>query len=91
MTRRQIDTAIVLLVIAGALAGIGLVAWLVHVKAEGGNIAAVSTLVGMLLNLTGNIVRNRFPGPEIDVPPPGFEPVGNSGATCPCPNCKANP
>jgi uncharacterized membrane-anchored protein YitT (DUF2179 family) len=87
VTRRQIDTVIVLLVIGGALLGIGLVFWLVHHKAEGGSIAAVSTLVGLLLNFTGNIVRNRFPGPEIDVVPPGYGAPGG-GATCPCPNCQ---
>lgn len=72
MTPRQLDTLVVSLVIGGALGGIVLVFWLVHHKADGGSIAAVSTLVGLLLNFTGNIVRNRFPGPEIDVVPPGF-------------------
>jgi hypothetical protein len=76
MTPRQLDTLIVSLVVGGGLFGIGLVFWLVHVKAEGGSIAAVSTLVGLLLNFTGNIVRNRFPGPELDVVPPGFSQDG---------------
>lgn len=80
MNKRNLDALIAMLVIGGALAGICLVAWLVHIKAPGGDIAAVSTLVGLLLNMSAGVVRNRFPGPEIDVVPHGYTQGG--GCTC---------
>lgn len=81
MRRADLDALIACLVIGGALAGLGLVAWLVHVNVDAGAIAAVATLEGTLLGMGASIVRNRFPGPEIDVVPPSMGPTGG-GCTC---------
>jgi len=73
MTARQLNTLIACLVIGGALAGVALFAVLLWHGTSGEGLAGFSALVMMLLNATSNIVRNRYPGPEIDVMPPGYE------------------
>ncbi len=80
MTRLRLDAIIALLVIGGALSAFGVVAWLAWHGTGEGALAAVVGLATILLNHAAGIVRNRFPGPEIDVVPPGFE----AGAACTC-------
>lgn len=75
MSRAQLDTLIVALVVGGALIGVGLAALLLDRGRDAAVIAAFVLLVQRLLEATASIVRNRFPGPEIDVVPPTKEPV----------------
>lgn len=79
MTRLQLDRLIVLLIVGGALAAFAVVAWLAHRGTGEGALAAVVGLATIILQLAGNIVRNRFPGPEIDVVPPGAAPACTCG------------
>jgi hypothetical protein len=73
MTKARLDALIAGLIIFGALGAFAVVAWLARGGTGEGALAAVVGLATMLLNLAASIVRNRFPGPEIDVVPAGFE------------------
>ena len=79
MTKRNLDALIAMAIIVGALSAFSVVAWLAYTGSGDGALAAVVGLATILLNQTAGIVRNRFPGPEIDVVPPGFE-----GDGCQC-------
>lgn len=83
MTKARLDALIAGLIIGGALAAFAIVAWLAREGAGEGALAAVVGLATILLNLAASIVRNRFPGPEIDVVPSGIE-----AAPCTCGNDK---
>jgi hypothetical protein len=70
MSKAHLDAMIALLVIGGALISFAVTAWLAYYETGEGALAAVVGLATILLNHAAAIVRNRFPGPEIDVIPP---------------------
>lgn len=76
MTRRNLSALVAALIIGGALVGFGVVAWLAWHETGEGALAAVVGLATIILNQAAGIVRNLFPGPEIDVIPEG------AGCTC---------
>ncbi len=61
MNRQNLDAAIALIWLVGMFGGVALMAWLVHVDAGEGAVAAVATLVGSLITHGASIIRNRFP------------------------------
>ena len=63
MNRDNLDAAIALIWLTGMFGGVALLAWLVHVEAGEGAVAAVATLVGSLITHGASILRNRFTGP----------------------------
>lgn len=83
MTKTRLDALIALLVIGGALVAFFVVAWLAWKETGAGALAAVVGLATILLNHAAGIVRNRFPGPEIDVVPSGY----SEGGGCTCGKC----
>jgi hypothetical protein len=80
VTTARLNAIIACLIIGGALTAFGVVAWLAYYETGEGALAAVVGLATILLNLANSIVRNRFPGPEIDVVPPSFS--ESPGCTC---------
>lgn len=64
MSREQLRAAVGVLALMGFFGGVALTAWLIHVEADVGAVAAVATLVGSAGNMAANVVRNLFPGSE---------------------------
>lgn len=69
MTRANLDAAIAIIWLVGMFAAIAMLAWLVHVEAGEGAVAAVATLVGSLVTHGAGILRNRFPARGSDDTP----------------------
>lgn len=80
MTRARLDAVIAVAIIGGALFAFAVVAWLARSGASEGALAAVVGLATIILNLAAGVVRNRFPGPEIDVVPSSFQSAPGSGS-----------
>lgn len=80
MTAARLNAVIACLIIGGALVAFAVVAWLAYYETGEGALAAVVGLATILLNHAAAIVRNRFPGPEIDVVPQGYSET--HGCTC---------
>lgn len=64
MNRETLRTVAGVLALLGFYGGVVLTGWLIHVDADVGAVAAVSTLVGSAGNMAANVVRNLFPSGE---------------------------
>lgn len=71
MTRDSLNAAVAVITLVGSLMAFGAVAWIVHTDGDTASAAALSALAMRLFDMSANVVRNRFPGPEIDVQPKG--------------------